>query len=178
MRSRYLLALLTFFVLTSASGTEKYKFRTMSPDGGFYYDGVKAIEQDMEGFIWVMMDYELYRFDGYNYKKYYPYFAASAPTQRWIFNNMASDSSGHLYINTNNGLYRYERISDRFEKIYDAVFHVKVDKADNLWIRHKSRWSILDASTGKLNTPCYDGKLPAYSNPAMVPNQIFPFLSM
>ena len=165
MRSRYLLALLTFFVLTSASGTEKYKFRTMSPDGGFYYDGVKAIEQDMEGFIWVMMDYELYRFDGYNYKKYYPYFAASAPTQRWIFNNMASDSSGHLYINTNNGLYRYERISDRFEKIYDAVFHVKVDKADNLWIRHKSRWSILDASTGKLNTPCYDGKLPAYSNP-------------
>ena len=140
MKSRYLLFLLTFFYLMPASitATEKYKFRTMSPEGGFYYDGVKAIEQDKEGLIWIMMDYELYRFDGYHYKKYYPYFASMAPTQRWIFNNMASDSCGRLYVNTNNGLYCYERISDRFEKIYDAVSHVKVDKMDNLWIRYNN----------------------------------------
>lgn len=130
MKSKYLLLFLVFIYQASASfATEKYKFRTMSPDGGFYYDGIKAIEQDIEGFIWVMMDYELYRFDGYHYKKYYPYFASIAPTKRWIFNNIASDASGHLYVNTNNGLYRYKRISDRFEKIYDAVSQVKVDKA-------------------------------------------------
>ena len=46
----------------------------MSPEGGFYYDGVKQIEQDKLGFIWVMMENELYRFDGYQYKKYRPYF--------------------------------------------------------------------------------------------------------
>ncbi len=139
MKSKYLLLFLVFIYQASASfATEKYKFRTMSPDGGFYYDGIKAIEQDIEGFIWVMMDYELYRFDGYQYKKYYPYFASIAPTKRWIFNNIASDASGHLYVNTNNGLYRYKRISDRFEKIYDAVSQVKVDKADNVWIRSKT----------------------------------------
>ena len=139
MKSKYLLLFLVFIYQASASfATEKYKFRTMSPDGGFYYDGIKAIEQDIEGFIWVMMDYELYRFDGYHYKKYYPYFASIAPTKRWIFNNIASDASGHLYVNTNNGLYRYKRISDRFEKIYDAVSQVKVDKADNVWIRSKT----------------------------------------
>ncbi|MCD8184531.1 MAG: hypothetical protein LUE99_17360 [Bacteroides sp.] len=135
----------------------------MSPDGGFYYDGVKAIEQDKEGFIWVMMDYELYRFDGYHYKKYYPYFASIAPTKRWIFNNMVSDSH-YLYANTNNGLYRYERISDRFEKIYDAVSQVKVDKANNIWVRYNNRWSILDTNTGELNTPSYDGEEPTYNN--------------
>ncbi|RGN40300.1 hybrid sensor histidine kinase/response regulator transcription factor [Bacteroides oleiciplenus] len=168
MKSRYLLFLLTFFYLMPASitATEKYKFRTMSPEGGFYYDGVKAIEQDKEGFIWIMMDYELYRFDGYHYKKYYPYFASMAPTQRWIFNNMASDSCGRLYVNTNNGLYCYERISDRFEKIYDAVSHVKVDKMDNLWIRYNNKWNILDTSKGELNVPCYDGKMPTYNNTA------------
>lgn len=62
MKSKYLLLFLVFIYQASASfATEKYKFRTMSPDGGFYYDGIKAIEQDIEGFIWVMMDYELYR---------------------------------------------------------------------------------------------------------------------
>ena len=159
MKSKYLLLFLVFIYQASASfATEKYKFRTMSPDGGFYYDGIKAIEQDIEGFIWVMMDYELYRFDGYHYKKYYPYFASIAPTKRWIFNNIASDASGHLYVNTNNGLYRYKRISDRFEKIYDAVSQVKVDKADNVWIRSKNKWSILDSNTGEVNTPYYDEK--------------------
>lgn len=165
MKNRCLLLLLTLFYLISASmATENYKFRTMSPDGGFYYDGVKSIEQDKEGFIWVMMDYELYRFDGYHYKKYYPYFASMAPTKRWIFSDMASDSSGYLYVNTNNGLYRYERISDRFERIFDAVSHVKVDKADNLWIRYNNKWNILDAKTGELNTPLYGDKVPATCN--------------
>lgn len=167
MKNRCLLLFLTLFYVISASvATEKYEFRTMSPDGGFYYDGVKAIEQDKDGFIWVMMDYELYRFDGYHYKKYYPYFASMASTKKWIFTNMASDSSGYLYVNTNNGLYRYERISDKFERIYDTVTYVKVDKANNLWIRYKNRWGILDANTGEFNTPCYDGKIPTYSNAA------------
>lgn len=167
MKTKYLLLFLTlFYIIPVSSAVEKYKFRTMSPDGGFYYDGVKAIEQDKDGFIWVMMDYELYRFDGYHYKKYYPYFASMAPTKRWIFNNMASDSYGYLYVNTNNGLYRYARISDRFERIFDTVTHVEVDKADNVWVRYQNVWSILNVNTGELNTPCYDGKEPTYSNTA------------
>lgn len=92
MKSRYLLFfLILIYIISPCTATGDYKFRTMSPSGGFYYDGIKAIEQDKEGFIWTMMDYELYRFDGYHYKKYYPYFASMAPTKRWIFNNMASD---------------------------------------------------------------------------------------
>ena len=86
MKNRFYCSFWHFFCIVSTSvATEKYKFRTMSPDGGFYYDGVKAIEQDKEGFIWVMMDYELYRFDGYHYKKYYPYFASMAPTKNGYF---------------------------------------------------------------------------------------------
>ena len=159
MKSRYLLFfLILIYIISPCTATGDYKFRTMSPSGGFYYDGIKAIEQDKEGFIWTMMDYELYRFDGYHYKKYYPYFASMAPTKRWIFNNMASDLLGYLYVNTNNGVYRYDRNSDQFEKIYDPVSHIKVDKANNVWIRIKEKWSILNTQTGELNTPNYDGK--------------------
>lgn len=165
MKNRLFLLFLAFFYIISASvAGEKYKFRTLSPNGGFYYDGVKAVEQDEEGFIWVMMDYELYRFDGYHYKKYYPYFASMIPTKRWIFNNMASDGGGYLYVNTNNGLYRYERVSDRFEKIFETVETVRVDKKDNLWVKYKSKWNILDTNTGELHTPLYDGKELSFVN--------------
>lgn len=93
MKTKILLFLgLLVCVLDTFSANANYRFRTMSPEGGFYYDGVKEIEQDQTGFIWVMMDYELYRFDGYHYKKYYPYFAKLQPTQKWLFKNMASDS--------------------------------------------------------------------------------------
>lgn len=69
MKTKILLFLgLLVCVLDTFSANANYRFRTMSPEGGFYYDGVKEIEQDQTGFIWVMMDYELYRFDGYHYK--------------------------------------------------------------------------------------------------------------
>ena len=165
MKSRcLLLCVFLLKLLQGVASAEVYKFRTMSPDGGFYYDGVKAIEQDKEGFLWVMMDYELYRFDGYHYKKYYPYFASMAPTKRWIFNNMASDSLGYLYVNTNNGLYRYEQSSNRLEKIFDAVSHVRIDGNNNVWVRYQNKWGILDTNTSTLNTPKYDKKIPDYGN--------------
>ena len=79
---------------------------------------------------------------------------------------MASDSYGYLYVNTNNGLYRYKQILNRFEKIFDVVSHVKVDETDNVWVRYQNRWNILDTNTGELNTPEYDGKLLDYNNSA------------
>lgn len=179
MKSRYLLFfLILIYIISPCTATGDYKFRTMSPSGGFYYDGIKAIEQDKEGFIWTMMDYELYRFDGYHYKKNYPYFASMAPTKRWIFNNMASDLLGYLYVNTNNGVYRYDRNSDQFEKIYDPVSHIKVDKANNVWIRIKEKWSILNTQTGELNTPNYDGKAAGGVNTAfcIYNNDLYTFI--
>lgn len=167
MKAKILLFLgLLISVLDIFPAKGSYRFRTMSPEGGFYYDGVKEIEQDQAGFIWVMMDYELYRFDGYHYKKYYPYFAELQPTEKWIFKNMASDSSGSLYVNTNNGVYRYESITDRFERVYDPVSIVKVDNVDRLWVRIQSLWYLLDENSGELFAPLYDDRKLDYANAA------------
>ena len=47
MKSRYLLFfLILIYIISPCTATGDYKFRTMSPSGGFYYDGIKAIEQD------------------------------------------------------------------------------------------------------------------------------------
>lgn len=91
---------------------------------------------------------------------------------------MASDLLGYLYVNTNNGVYRYDRNSDQFEKIYDPVSHIKVDKANNVWIRIKEKWSILNTQTGELNTPNYDGKAAGGVNTAfcIYNNDLYTFI--
>ncbi len=166
MKNRCLLLLLVILCAIESVPVRanEYKFRIMSPEGGFYYDGIKAIEQDSEGFIWVMMDYELYRFDGYQYKKYYPYFAALNPTKGWTFNNMASDGAGGLYVNTNNGVYRYSKSTDKFERVYNPVAQVKVDGTGNVWVRTQYQWKLLDTRTVELHTPRYDGDSLTYVN--------------
>ena len=167
MKAKILLFLgLLVSILDVFPANDNYRFRTMSPEGGFYYDGVKEIEQDRAGFIWVMMDYELYRFDGYHFKKYYPYFAKLQPAERWIFTNMASDSSGCLYVNTNNGVYRYEAVTDRFERIYGPVSSVEVDNSDRLWMRKRQLWHLWDEKSGELSAPLYDDRKPGFVNAA------------
>lgn len=80
---KIILFIAAMFIEHICFGSGNYKFRTMSPEGGFYYDGVKGIEQDSDGFIWIVMDYELYRFDGFRYKKYYPYFSSLNHDGEW-----------------------------------------------------------------------------------------------
>lgn len=152
-------------VVTCAQITP-YRFRTMSPSGGFGYDGVKDIEQDGAGFIWIMMDYELYRFDGYNYKKYYPFFAATQPNKRFLFVSLESDKNGHLFVNTNNGIYRYDPVTEHWERIFDWVTDLKADDENNLWIRRSNLWHHLDLQSKELLTPLYDGKKISFSNMA------------
>ena len=166
MKNRYLAALyLLLFTWTAMFAAGNYKFRTLSPDGGFYYDGVKAIEQDKDGFVWVMMDYELYRFDGYKYKKYYPRFAEMAPTKRWIFIGMVSDGKGNLYVNTSNGVYRLNRMSDKFEQVLEDAALLKMDGRDKLWVRRGNCYGLADPATGEVRLPEYDREKPTYVNP-------------
>ena len=147
MKTIVAIALCLLLGLSSyAAENENYKFRPLSPEGGFYYDGVKQIEQDKLGFIWVMMENELYRFDGYQYKKYRPYFNNLLPDKRWIFLNIAVDSTDYLYVNTNNGIFRYDIMKDRqmkleaFGRILDILDELRVkcpwDRAQTEKIRH------------------------------------------
>lgn len=162
---KFLTIVLLFWVSIFWINAQDYKFRTLSPDGGFYYDGVLSIEQDNNGFIWVVMENELYRFDGYQYKRYGNLFREIDPSARWIFMNIAIGQD-LILVNTNNGLYKYNIISDSFERIYDNVSVIKFDKKNNLWIRNDGTWHILNIQDGTIETPLYDGSPISYMGPA------------
>lgn len=149
----------------------------MSPDGGFYYDGVKAIEQDENGFVWIMMDYELYRFDGFEYKRFHPYFASISDSTRWVFETMASDSHGNLYVSTDNGIYRYTPITDTFTQISGKVSNIEIDKSDNIWVRKNNKWGLL-AKDGSVNVPPVDGAPASFMNTniCIYNNEVYAFV--
>lgn len=135
-----------------------YLFRTLSPEGGFYYDGVKSIKQDKQGFIWILMDNDLYRFDGYQHKRYYSCFRQLNTSGEWYFNNLDTDASGNLLVATDNGLFRYNRAADNFEKIFNAdILFAAVDGSNNIWIRSKY-FGIFDEKNRTVFYPPFKGK--------------------
>lgn len=143
----------------SAGGKNNYRFRTFSPEGGFYYDGVKSIQQDKDGFIWIVMDNDLYRFDGYQYKRYYTYFKDLDISNRWLFNIITVDTSGRLLVATNNGLYQYNNTSDSFTLLLDKnVTNVRVDFHNNIWASLSGFITVYDEESKDWKTIEYNGK--------------------
>lgn len=159
MKNLILLFLIAASCAAAAYGAAgRYKFHTASPEGGFYYDGVHGIAQDCEGFVWVSMDNELYRFDGYSYKKYAPRFAEISPAKHWVFRGVYADAVGNVYVNTSEGMYRRDAASDEFEWIMPEAAQPKVDGAGRLWARTGSQYGLYDPETGELRTLTYDGR--------------------
>ena len=134
--------LTAFFGLTlfQASGQVlplEYKFHTCSPEGGFYYDGVKSVQQDINGFIWVLMDNDLYRFDGYQYVSHYGYFQNLDTSKKWEFSTIETDTMGHLYVVANNKLFVHHENTNHFELLLDSgVTFLKIDKQNNIWLKN------------------------------------------
>lgn len=158
---RFYLSLFVLFLtsLVNQRGlfANDYVFRTFSPEGGFYYDGVTDIIQDSEGFIWVMMDENLYRFDGYEYKSYYSHFTNFDKSIRWTLKHQAIDSRGNLYVNTNNGLFQYDRKQDHFKLVSNLKTDIiRIDKRDNIWVYADRNWNILNVQTRDVFTPRND----------------------
>ena len=90
-----------------------YKFHTLSPKGGLNYDGVFKVKQDKFGFVWTLLSDELYRFDGFTYKRYSGLiknanikFLTNASVQ------LEEDSVGNLYLESLYGLLIYNRSSE------------------------------------------------------------------
>ncbi|WP_321571514.1 two-component regulator propeller domain-containing protein [Parabacteroides goldsteinii] len=126
---------LSFSLPALAGNIKNYKFHTLSPEGGFYYDGVKSIQQDSDGFIWIVMENDLFRFDGYQFKRYYSYFRMLDTSDKWYFRDVELDARGHLFVSTNKGLFVYDKITDSFKRMFKPnTMNIKTDSRGNLWL--------------------------------------------
>lgn len=148
MRIRIFLLLLfmpLFCIGGVNNGVRDFHFRTISPEDGFYYDGVSSIVQDKLGYIWVVMANEVYRFDGYNYKRYYSQFEIPQNIGKLYFESVNTDSNGDIFVASNNGLFLYDWNTDTFKLIFPQhLYKIKEDGKKNLWIYGANLIGILN----------------------------------
>ncbi|MDR3250102.1 MAG: response regulator [Tannerella sp.] len=153
---RRLLLLMAIFLIPE-SGMAEYKFRTFSPKDGLLYDGIFDICQDGDGFIWMMMEAELFRFDGYDYKSYHRNFAAIKPDVEWQFLDMTVDGEGRIVAGTNYGLYRYDKNHGVFVFLAEGnAVQTVFDGRGILW-KYDSAWQMFDEAGGKWFSPATKG---------------------
>lgn len=148
------------FVSYSFSQEETYRFRTFSPEGGFYYDGVTHIKQDYDGFIWILMSNDLYRFDGYKYKRYFNQFNDFNNEDEKIFRYMVVDKLGRLFVVVSTNLYMYNKTNDSFNKILEdeEIRTLYVDDNNNLWMTVSGQLQRYDEKNNQFETPLYNDK--------------------
>ncbi len=144
--------------ISFANAIENYKFHTLSPDGGFYYDGVKSVLPVPDGFVWILMDNNIQRFDGYEYKDYYSYFSSLKEDTKWFFNQISVDKNNNIHVSTNNGIYRYNRFNDSFEKIHSShLSKYEFDNKDNIWFISSGLLLKEKTINNKVDTILYQG---------------------
>lgn len=138
-----------------AGNGNSYRFKTFSPKGGFYYDGVQSIVQDGDGFVWILLENDLQRFDGYEYKRYSQQFYDYEALNFW---HLVTDSAGGLYVSTSQGLFRYEKQTDSFKKMLDRpAFALTIDSENILWCTLNSE--LYQMAPGDTLKKClYQGK--------------------
>lgn len=143
-----ILAVLLLFnglhIQAQADLTDK-KFRILSPDGGLGNNAIIGFAHSKSGFVWVLMSDDLFRFDGYSYKRYSGLIKKYNISKRWIFTDIEEDASGNLYISTSNGLFQYNYSTDNFDLIDKSFIQtVKEDYKGNLWLLRLNRVGIFD----------------------------------
>ena len=155
------LAIALFLSISSGLfGKQPYRFHTFSPEGGFYYNGISSITQDKEGIIWFITDNDLYRFDGYNHKRYHASFGEGSfvSGKNRQFNSLAADKTGNIFVATGNGLFVYDRPADTFRRISaQASSYLHVDTHDKLWLVQEGVLTAMNPD-GTVDKPLFEGK--------------------
>ena len=91
-------------------------FQTLSPFGGLGYDGIRTIYQDNDGFIWVVMKEDVFRYDGYEYSSYVNRLKGAGEGKTLLFRGI-EEEDGRLLLITSNGEYAYEASCDSFAMV-------------------------------------------------------------
>ncbi len=123
IKSLWILWFMAFiFFQGGASESRNLIFRTVSPQGGFTQRGVEKILQDHLGFIWITTQVGIFKYDSYTFTEY------NCQTPDLFFNDndiikdIMIDSENRIWVASTNGLYIYNRNTDRFDFLeIDAI---------------------------------------------------------
>ena len=124
------------FLSTSFVQAQDYYFMHYQVENGLSNNTVLSSLQDEDGFMWFGTKDGLNRFDGYRFKTYR---GNSDPIHSLGSNYIQSlhKYKGIIWVGTDKGLYKYDKKSDRFsilnEAINDRIAAIEHDEQGNIW---------------------------------------------
>ncbi len=143
---------------------------------------IRAMTQDAVGFIWIGAEYGLARYDGTHAVRY----AADPADERSLssnyINDLLVDDKGVMWVATDRGLHRYNRLQDDFSRVelegvlepQGRVTGLALESAGRIVIGQDAGASLYEPSTGKLlhyPLPYGELKVPASINSVFVDQQ-------
>ncbi len=145
-----ILLLLLCFCLIMPVNAQSLKFRQLTAEDGLSGSWVKAIIQDMRGFMWLGTGNGLNRFDGYRLRIYLNETEDPNSLSNSTVSFLFEDSKKRLWVGTEGGLNLYRRDTDDFARFAEPSLKVKgavgvpglgpvirciaEDRAGSLWI--------------------------------------------
>jgi signal transduction histidine kinase/ligand-binding sensor domain-containing protein/DNA-binding response OmpR family regulator len=161
MRSKYYLwVLLCFNTLLLNAQIEDITFRRISPPGGFSFQAIDVIEQDLFGYIWMGGFDGVIRYDSKKIVRFRhdPEADNGLPSDR--ITAIVIDRHNNIWVGTDKGLCLFNPTLQQFEIIDYAyengeaanthIYSMALDGSSNLWIADQNYFGFLNKENNTL----------------------------
>lgn len=118
----------------NAGAAVHFNFSHLTIEDGLSNSSVLSIAQDANGFIWLGTRDGLNRYDGSRIKIFRDFYKNNPKGPNVKINQLLEDNFQNLWIATNNGLYQYNPVNDRFYPILYTYINAMAKDGDKLWI--------------------------------------------
>ena len=156
----FLILLFGIYSLNLFARIDEITFRRISPPGGFSFQAVNIIKQDMMGYIWLGSSDGLIRYDSKEVIRFVhePTKRESLPSNR--ISGIAVDQENNIWISTDNGLCKFDNKEQSFLPItytYEDntaadknISSITLDGNGKLWISDRYFFGYLNKEDNKL----------------------------
>lgn len=167
MRLSFLLLFVFAALLQSNScGQDPYnfKFKTYTYNDGLVHNYTKKCLQDSKGFLWIITQHGLSRFDGVNFKNFEHSISDSNSLPQDDLEDIAIDVKDRIWLSYKKGLAYYDQDKHRFVKIYynNKPFEshsVVYDKKRNcIWTVDFDAYTKIDCNSLQIQSFSYKKK--------------------
>lgn len=101
---------------------DQFRFKALTVDDGLNNNRVRAVLQDVYGFMWFGTRTGISRYDGYRLYTYDNYFRDSLFLTFGQIRELFCDSYGNIWAGGEDGICIYNPVKDRFDSFNDADF--------------------------------------------------------
>ena len=117
--------LITLFACLQINA-QQIRFENLENQSGISLERIKSINQDRQGFVWLASINDLWRYDGYELKRFNNEIKQITNEPLTDITDLAIDSNNRLWISTRfNGLFMYDSLNSKNFKICSMGFYLR-----------------------------------------------------